>query len=155
MSFWDWLRRGTARLAARELAQLHRRCGGDYAEVMRLSMVALVMATAQGKVSKKNAVILDQVLSKSIRNYVDLCVLCLYANTAPKWRTYAAVCTEFSEDVRHWLLAEGIPYRYMDGDNRERTNAIVDKLRDGLGFKGVFPDSRERAAGAEESTAAK
>lgn len=104
MPFWDWLRGGAPRLAARELAQLHRRCGGDYEEVMRLSMAALIMATAQGKVSKRNAVILEQVLAKLIRNYVDLCVLFLYANSVTKQQTYEETYVKFSPEVRHWLL---------------------------------------------------
>lgn len=141
MSFWSWLIGSPARAAARELAQLHRRCGGDYEEVMRLSMAALIMATAQGQVSTRNAVILDTVLSKSLRNYAELCVLLLYVNTAPRWQTYEDTRAEYAEEVRHWLLAEGIPNRYVMDDNRELTDPVVDTLREGLGFKGVFSDA--------------
>ncbi|MDE7371273.1 MAG: hypothetical protein K2N07_05955 [Desulfovibrio sp.] len=141
MPFWNWLPGCSARATARELAELHRRCGGDYAEVMRLSMAALIMATAQGTVSQKNVIILEQVLSKSIRNYVDLGVLLLYVNWAWRRHSYVETFAEFSPEIRHWLLAEAVPHRYLDDDNRERTNTIVDTLREGLGLKGLFPDA--------------
>lgn len=144
MSFWNWLTGSPAKAAACDLVQLHRQCGGGYVDVMRLSMAALIMATAQGKVSRKNAIILDHVLSNTLRNYVDLCVLWLYVNKASKRQTYEDAYGAFSGQVRHWLLTAGIPHRYLDDDNREQTKAIVDTLREGLGFKGVFPAPERR-----------
>ena len=133
MSFWDWLTGGNAKVVARDLVDVHRRCGGNYESVMQISMVALLTATLQKDVSKKNLIVIDCIISKLIRNYLDLCVLTLYANAAPDWEKYENTYAEFSGKIRNWLIADGIPLEYVDGDNRHLTNPIVDKLREELG----------------------
>lgn len=141
MSFWDWLTGGNAKVAVRELVNLHKRCGGDYADVMATAMVALIASTSKGVITRKNMIILDCIFSKLIRNYVDLAVLFLYSYAAPDSQNYDDTYTDFSGKIRSWLLDSGIPITFIDDDNREYTDTIVEKLREELGIEHLFHDS--------------
>lgn len=141
MSFWDWLTGGNAKVAAHELVQLHKRCGGDYANVMTLAMTALIVSTSKGTIKRKDVIILDCVFSRLIRNYVDLAVLLLYSNAAPDSQNYDDTYTEFSGKIRSFLFEYGIPKAFIDDDNRKYTDSIVEKIRKELGIDDLFQDS--------------
>lgn len=112
-----------ARVTARQLACLHRNLGGDYESV--------VMAVMAGICQRNPASndFYDYFLDNRIRNYCDLAAAQLNALAAPPGTPMLHTIFDFNESIGRHLRAQGIPEKFISGDNAELMEDLVSELR--------------------------
>ncbi len=108
--FFDFSARDHIEVAHR-LASLHRRLDGDYESVV----MAVIAGICQRKPASSE--FYDYFLRDHIRNYRDLVAAQLNALVAPPATPMSQTIADCSASVERHLRAQGIPEKFISGDN--------------------------------------
>ncbi|MBS0215970.1 MAG: hypothetical protein JSR63_05525 [Proteobacteria bacterium] len=71
----------------------------------------------------------DHFLDNRIRNYCDLATVQLNALVAPAGTSVLRSIFDFNESIGRHLRAQGIPEKFISGDNAELMEDLVRELR--------------------------
>lgn len=110
-------------VAVSHLARLHKNLGGDYE-----SVVVAVMAGICRR-NPASADFYNYFLGNRIRNYRDLAAVQLNALAAPPGTSIPQTISDFGESIERSLRAQGIPEKFITGNNAEVMEDLVRELQ--------------------------